>query len=177
MERFFWHIAGDTKGILSGVMFKFGSSVLENYEKLVDRIYAMIIEPFYSSTNDKDLDHLTEDQKSSMEQVISSDKPKKRLVDFESVEQRYMLWKKLTQERILPLFQCQQIIPIMCSYWNVIKYVGDQITQMIWEIKFRLPKLTPKLVAATKITFFCLSFKCTGCFRSLQQTIIFGTSH
>ena len=79
---------------------------------------------------------------------------KKRLVDFETVEQRYMLWKKVTSKSFLPLLPCRQIIPILCSYWNSIKYVGDQITQMIWEIKFRPPRLTPQLVAAIKISFF-----------------------
>ena len=64
----------------------------------------MVLEPFYCSMNDKGLDHLTEDKKNATKQAISSNKLKKRLVGFESVEQQYMLWKKLIQERILPLF-------------------------------------------------------------------------
>ena len=68
-------------------MFKFGLPSLKNYERLFDQIYAMVLEPFYRSTNNEGVDHLTEDQKNAMKQALSSDKLKKRLVDFKSVKQ------------------------------------------------------------------------------------------
>ena len=55
------HVTRDTKGILSNVVFKLDSPLLKNYENLVDQIYAMVLRPFYCSTNYKGLDHITKD--------------------------------------------------------------------------------------------------------------------
>ena len=65
-----------------------------------------------------------------------------------------MLWYKLTSIPYQPLFPCKHILPIMCTYWNSIKYVGDQITQMLWLRKFHPPRLTPQVCATMKLVFY-----------------------
>ena len=65
-----------------------------------------------------------------------------------------MLWHKLTSSPSLPLFPCKHILPIMCTYWNIIKYVGDQITQMLWLRKFHPPQQSPQVCATTKLFFY-----------------------
>ena len=42
----------------------------------------------------------------------------------------------------------------MCTYWNSIKYVGDQITQMLWLRKFNPPRLSPQVCSTMKLTFY-----------------------
>ena len=42
----------------------------------------------------------------------------------------------------------------MCTYWNNKRYVGDQITQMIWLRKFKLPIITPQTLSTIKLSFY-----------------------
>ena len=78
----------------------------------------MVLESFYRTTDKEGLDYLSEDENTMMKKAIETKEFKKRSVGFETVEQQYMLWRKVTSKSFLPLLPCRQIIPILCSYWN-----------------------------------------------------------
>ena len=65
-----------------------------------------------------------------------------------------MLWHKLTLLSFLPIFPCKHILPILCTYWNSIQYVGDQIPQMLWLRKFHPPRLSSQICTTMKLTFY-----------------------
>ena len=84
---------------------------------------------------------------------------KNQLVDFNTVKQRHMMWFKLTSLTYLPLFPCKHILPILCTFWNSVKYVGDQITQMLWLRKFHPPRLTPQVCATMKLVIYLPTYQ------------------
>ena len=125
------HVADDIQQIISGVLIEINKDLLENYAKLLSRLYSISLKPFYEVSS---LSGIANIVKERIEEGISVHK--KQLVDFDTVKQRHMLWHRLTSSSYIPLFPCKHILPIICTYWNSVKYVGDQITQMLWERKF-----------------------------------------
>ena len=75
---------------------------------------------------------------------------KTQLVDFNTVKQRHLLWYKLTSPSYLTLFPCRHILPILCTYWNNVKYVA----QMLWERMFHPPMLSPQVCVTMKLAFY-----------------------
>ena len=102
------HIAGDTQQILSGVMIDMDPELLENYAKLLGRMYTLSFQPFYQGPN---LSIVSSIVKERIEEGISIHE--KQLVDYATVKQRHMLWYKLTSPSFLPLFPCKHILPII----------------------------------------------------------------
>ena len=105
------HIAGDSQQILSGIHIDLCPDLLENYSKLLSRLYTISLEPFYQSSN---LSSVTNEIKERINESVRVHK--NQLVDFNTVKQRHMLWYKLTSSTYLPLFPCKHILPILCTY-------------------------------------------------------------
>ena len=143
------HLVGDTQGILSGVMFQIDSALLELYGKLLSPLYDLALKVYYESSVLVNIEKIVKER---IEEGIRVHK--RQLVNFTSVKQRHMLWHKLTSTSFLPLFPCKHILTILCTYWNNVKYVGDQITQMLWKRKFNTPRKTPQVCVTMKLTFY-----------------------
>ena len=80
-----------------------------------------------------------------------------------------MMWHILTSVQYLPLFPCKHILPILCTYWNSIKYVGDQITQMLWLRKFHPTRLSPQVCATMKLTYYLPQYQIHRLYQLILQ--------
>ena len=127
------HLVGDTQQVLSGILMQVDPDLLESYGKLLTRLYNLSLEPFYLYSS---LSRVPQVIRNRINEGIQVHKEK--LVDFNTVKQRHMLWHKLTSASFIPIFPCKHILPILCTYWNSIKYVGDQITQILWLRKLHM---------------------------------------
>ena len=92
----------------------------------LSRLYPLALLPFYEKPV---LANMADVVKERIKEGVRIHR--KQLVDYDSVKQRNMMWHKLTSASYLPLFPCKHILPTLCTYWNSIKYVGDQIMQML----------------------------------------------
>ena len=85
-----------------------------------------------------------------MKQAVEVNKSK--LVDFNTLEQRFLVWQQLMKMR--PLVPLKHIIPLVCAYWNGGKPAGDIVTQMEWENNFLLPVITPQTLCIKKTSLY-----------------------
>ena len=68
------------------------------------------------------------------------------MVDLNTVNFNFKLWKRATERRNLPLPPCKQIIPLAHLSWNRGKPGGDINTQLMWEQNFPAPVHSPQNV-------------------------------
>ena len=145
-------------------MINLDLTLLENYAKLLSRLYSTALQPFYESSVLSNVPIITQDRIKERIRVH-----KIQLVDYDTVKQRHMLWHTLTSAQYLPLFPCKRILPIMCTYWNSIKYVGDYITQMLWLRKFHPPRLSPQVCATMKLTYYLPQYQIHRLYQLISQ--------
>ena len=84
---------------------------------------------------------------------------KNQLFDFNAVKQCHGLWFKLTSSSRLTLLRFKQSLTMMCTFWNSVKYAGNQITQMMWLRKLCLPRLTHQVYTTMKLVFYLPNYQ------------------
>ena len=71
---------------------------------------------------------------------------KEVIVNVRTLQFNYKLWAVTTQEKNLPLPTVVYDVPLAYSWWNITKPGGDQITQMLWENNFTVPRHSAQCV-------------------------------
>ena len=85
------YIVGDTQHILSQILIEIDPNLLESYYKLLSHLFSLSIKQFYDDTNISTMDTETND---NIKEGISIHRT--QLVDYNTTNQRHMLWHKLT---------------------------------------------------------------------------------
>ena len=148
-QKVLLYVAGDTPGILSSVLIDIVTELLESYAKQLERLYELDLK---SSYENKQFDGMAEE-------LLTTNKVSKYTIrSWISLkhQNRDTCFGTNSLLQVTCLFPpCNHILSILCTYWNSIRYIRDQITQMLWEHKFHLPKRSSIFLYIRYIT--CIS--------------------
>ena len=129
-------------------ILNFPDDLLEAYAKTLDFIFKHSLEPFYSAT-DRAVDLAASSKvMDRIEKAVEVNK--ETVVDMRTLQFNYKLWAVATQDKNLPLPPTKYDVPLAYSWWNITKPGGDQITQMLWDNNFTLPRHSAQCVLAKR---------------------------